>query len=81
MVCRPMGAYIIHGSSATRSDPLKAQQYNVETLLDLKALSRSFPAPVRRGVLARLRTGRLNLGYALVKSGRRLDAILAKRGV
>lgn len=77
VACQPMGAYIIHGSSATRSDPLKAQQYNVETLLDLKGLSRTFPSPVRRGVLARLRNGRLNLGYALVKSGRRLDAILA----
>jgi glycosyltransferase involved in cell wall biosynthesis len=77
VVCRPMAVYTIHGSSATRSDPLKAQQYNVQTLLDLKRLACTFPAPVQRGVMARLRTGRLNLGYALVKSGKRLDAINA----
>ena len=75
VVCRPMAAYLIHGASATRSDPLKAQQYNVQTLLDLKHLARGFSAPVQRGVMARLRNGRLNLGYALVKSGRRRDAI------
>lgn len=77
VVCRPLAAYIIHGSSATRSDPLQSQQYNVQTLLDLKKLAGTFPAPVQRGVMARLRTGRLNLGYALVKSGRRRDAINA----
>jgi GT2 family glycosyltransferase len=75
VICRPMGAYLIHGSSATRTDPLKAQEYNVQTLLDLKYLARGFSAPVQRGVMARLRNGRLNLGYALVKSGRRRDAI------
>ncbi|MCK5383800.1 MAG: glycosyltransferase family 2 protein [Gammaproteobacteria bacterium] len=75
VICRPMGAYLIHGDSATRTDPLKAQEYNVQTLLDLKNLARGFSAPVQRGVMARLRNGRLNLGYALVKSGRRRDAI------
>jgi len=75
VICRPMGAYLIHGASATRSDPLKAQEYNVQTLLDLKHLARGFPVPVQRGVMVRLRNGRLNLGYALVKSGRRRDAI------
>ena len=77
VVCRPMGVYLIHDSSATRSDPLKAQQYNVQTLLDLKRLASDFPEPVRHGVMARLRTGRLNLGYALVRAGRRRDAISA----
>jgi glycosyltransferase involved in cell wall biosynthesis len=77
VVCRPLAVYLIHGSSATRADPLKAQQYNVQTLLDLKRLAGGFPAPVERGVIARLRTGRLNLGYALIKSGRRRDAVSA----
>jgi len=75
VICRPLGAYLIHGASATRSDPLKAQEYNVQTLLDLKHLARGFSAPVQRGVMARLRNGRLNLGYALVKSGRKRDAL------
>ena len=63
VICRPMGAYLIHGASATRADPLKAQEYNVQTLLDLKSLARGFSAPVQRGVMARLRNGRLNLGW------------------
>jgi hypothetical protein len=75
VVCRPLGAYLIHNSSATRSDPLKAQEYNVQTLLDLKDHARNFSTPVHRGVMTRLRNGRLNLGYALVKSGRRRDAL------
>ncbi|MGB5339051.1 MAG: glycosyltransferase [Gammaproteobacteria bacterium] len=75
VICRPLGVYLIHGSSATRSDPLKSQQYNVQTLLDLKSLASGFPAPVQRGLMARIRNGRLNLGYAFVKSGRRRDAI------
>ncbi len=75
VVCQPMGVYMIHGASATRADPLQAQQYNVETLLDLKRLARGFPKPVRRGMMTRLRNGRLNLAYALVRAGRRREAI------
>lgn len=77
VICRPLAVYLIHESSATRSDPLKAQEYNLQTLLDLKNLAGGFPVPVERGFRARLRTGRLNLGYALVRSGRRLKAIAA----
>ena len=77
VVCRPLAVYMIHSASATRSDPLKSQAYNVETLLDLKTLAGSFPAPVKRGVMARLRNGRLDLGCALLKSGRRREAITA----
>jgi glycosyltransferase involved in cell wall biosynthesis len=75
VVCRPMGVYRIHAASATRADPLQAQRDNVHTLLDLKRLARGFPGPVRRGVLTRLRDGRLNLGYALVRAGRRREAL------
>ncbi len=75
VVCRPLGVYLIHVASATRANPLQAQRYNVQTLLDLKQFARGFPGPVRRGVLIRLRSGRLNLGYALVRAGRRREAI------
>jgi hypothetical protein len=44
-------------------------------LLDLQRLTRGFPEPVRRGVLARLRNARLNLAYALVRAGRRREAL------
>lgn len=75
VICRPLGVYLIHGSSATRSDPLKAQEYNVQALLDLKRLASDFPEPVKHGVMTRLRNGRLNLGYALVRAGRRREAL------
>ena len=75
VVCRPLGVYLIHDASATRTDPLQAQRYNVQTLLDLKRRASGFPGPVRRGVLTRLRNGRLNLAYALVGAGRRREAL------
>ena len=75
VVCRPLGVYLIHDASATRTDPLQSQRYNVQTLLDLKRRASGFPGPVRRGVLTRLRNGRLNLAYALVGAGRRREAL------
>ena len=75
VICHPLAVYLIHGASATRSDPLKAQQYSLQTLLDLKHQADNFPATVKRGLMARLRTGRLNLAYSLVKSGRKREAL------
>ena len=77
VICEPLGVYLIHQYSATRSDPTAAQRENVRTLLNLANLSNQFPNPVRRGVQRRLRTGRLNLAYALSKQGRRWEAIQA----
>ena len=77
VICEPLAVYLIHAASATRSDPLLAQQYNLQALLDLKHLSGNFPASVERGLMAKLRSGRLNLAYALVKVGRRRDALRA----
>lgn len=74
VVCRPMAAYVIHEGSATRRDPLRAQQDNVHTLEAMYRESAAYPEGVRRGVRARLRQGRLDLGYALVRSGRRWAA-------
>jgi hypothetical protein len=61
VVCEPMGVYLIHDASATRRDPLRAQQLTVQTLLALKDELAAAPAPVRRGYAARLRRARLNL--------------------
>jgi glycosyltransferase involved in cell wall biosynthesis len=77
VICQPLGVYLIHGNSATRRDTVMAQRENVRTLLDLKARARAFPVHVRRGVMQRLRNGRLNLGYALAKQGRRWEAAQA----
>lgn len=77
VVCQPMAAYVIHGASATRKDPLRAQYDNVRTLEAMRRESGQYPAVVREGVRTRLRQGRRNLGYALVKSGRRMAAARA----
>lgn len=75
VICEPMAAYVIHDASATRRDPLKAQFDNVRTLIDMDKAASGFPPPVRRGVRTRLQTGRRNLGYALARAGRRLEAV------
>lgn len=75
VVCEPMAVYLIHESSATRSDPLRAQRLTVEALLPLAEVLRQAPAPVRRGFLGCLRRGRLDLAYALLKRGQRWAAV------
>lgn len=77
VVCRPLAVYLIHGGSATRRDPVQAQRENVRTLRDLRRLAQAFPDPVRRGVMTRIRHGRLNLGYALCRQGTRGAALCA----
>lgn len=77
VVCQSMAVYWVHSSSATRSDPVQAQQYNVETLLDLNRIANTMPRPIRQGVRRRLRAGRLNLGYSLIRAGRRNEAVRA----
>jgi len=75
--CERLAVYLIHGNSATRRDPVQAQRENVRTLQDLLRLAPAFPAPVQRGVRSRVRTGRLNLGYALSRQGARTAAVRA----
>lgn len=77
VVCRPLAAYLIHEASATRKDPLRAQFDNVRTLVDIDQAAQSFPDGIRRGVRVRLGQGRLNLGYALSRAGRRGAAMKA----
>ncbi len=75
--CRPLAAYLIHDSSATRRDPLQAQRDNVKTLTALQSEARScgYPAPVIRGTTRRLASARLNLAYALRRKGEVFSAI------
>ena len=75
--CTKMGVYVVHGTSATRRDPVQSQHENVRTLQHLAGLAATFPDSVTRGVRRRLRQGRLNLAYALVKAGRRGAALKA----
>ncbi|MFZ1319299.1 MAG: glycosyltransferase [Candidatus Nitrotoga sp.] len=77
VICEPLAAYLIHAASATRADPVRAQFENVRTLLALGKLAGSLPPVVRRGYFTRLHQARLNLGYALIKSGRHFSAVRA----
>ncbi len=77
VICQSLGVYVIHGGSATRRDPVAAQRENVRTLIDLQRLAAKFPAPVRRGIAARIRHARYNLGCALNRSGNRAAAVSA----
>jgi glycosyltransferase involved in cell wall biosynthesis len=77
VICQSLGVYVIHGASATRKNPVAAQQENVRTLEDLAKLVDGFPAAVRQGVAARMDHARYNLGCALSKTGHRVEAIQA----
>lgn len=75
VVCEPMGAYIIHPHSATRTDPLRSQRVTVETLLPLRAELKDAPAVIRKGFRGRMRRARLNLAYALLRRRSRIRAL------
>jgi glycosyltransferase involved in cell wall biosynthesis len=77
VVCEPLAVYCIHAASATRADPVHAQFENVRTLIALGKLAENLPSAVRRGYVIRLRQARLNLGYALIKSGLHFSAVRA----
>lgn len=77
VICAPLGVYLIHGSSATRRNPIAAQQENVRTLSDLERLAQNFPLPVRRGVRQRMQSARYNLACALAKNAQRSAAVRA----
>lgn len=77
VVCEAMAVYRIHGGSATRADPVRAQFDNVHTLTALARQAGDLPPAVQRGFYARLRQARLNLAYALARNGRRSEAIRA----
>lgn len=77
VICEPLAVYLIHPASATRADPVRAQFENVRTLTALGKHAKSLPPAVRRGYTTRLRQARLNLGYALSKTGNHMGAVRA----
>lgn len=77
VACIPLGVYLIHGSSATRRNPLAAQEENVRTLTDLERMSQNFSAPVQRGIKQRMQNARYNLACALTKNAQRSAAVRA----
>lgn len=75
VICEPMGVYLIHQKSATRTDPLRAQRLTVEALLPLKTEFADAPRVIRQGYRGRMRRARLNLAYALLKKGESAGAV------
>ncbi len=77
VVCVPLGVYVIHSRSATRRNPLVAQQENVRTLTDLQRLAQDLPSPVRLGIKQRIQSARYNLACALTRNAQRAAAVRA----
>jgi len=77
VVCRPMAAYVIHQGGATRSDPLRAQQQTLQALLPLRSSLATAPSIIREGLDGCIRHARLDFAYALIKAGRKVEAVRA----
>ena len=77
VICQPMAAYYIHDSSATRADPVRAQQQTVESLVSLRREMQGMPDFVVDGLLGGIHHARMDLAYALLKQGRRWAAMRA----
>jgi glycosyltransferase involved in cell wall biosynthesis len=77
VICEPMGVYLIHPNSATRTDPLRSQRLTVDALRPLRAELGNAPTEIRRGYRGRLRRARLNLAYALLRQRKGIQAIVA----
>ncbi len=77
VVCRPMAAYVIHSHSATRSNPLRAQQETLRALLPLRNTLSSASPMVRKGLEGCIRHARLDLAYVLIKEGKHWQAVRA----
>lgn len=75
VVCQPMAVYLIHETSATRSDPLRAQLQTLQALSLLQPQLAKAPAIIRKGLLGALRHARLDLSYVLLHQGRKLEAL------
>lgn len=75
VVCTPMAAYRIHDGSATRSDPLRAQQQTLAALLSLVPQLRTATPCIRRGLRGAIGHARLDLAQCLLRHGRRREAV------
>lgn len=77
VVCEPLAAYVIHEASATRSDPLRAQQQTLEALRHLETELTSVGATLRQGLAEALRLARLDLASVLLRRRRWMAALRA----
>jgi hypothetical protein len=77
VILRALPVYLIHDTSATRSDLLRAQRQTLQALSLLQPQLVSAPAYIRKGMLGALRHARLDLAYVLLRQGRKLEALSA----
>ena len=77
VICRPLAAYVIYANSATRCNPLRAQQQTVEAFSSLLSESGDYPKPIRVGLRGALRHARLDHATVLLKQGSHLRALCA----
>lgn len=77
IVCEPTAAYRIHSESATRSDPLRAQQQTLAALQVLVPMLKESPIYIRKGLTGAIRHARMDLAYRLLKMNKRWPAVCA----
>ncbi|BBA32419.1 glycosyltransferase [Methylocaldum marinum] len=77
VICAPLAAYVIHEASATRSDPLRAQQQTLEALCNLRSELRVPNETLRQGLSDALRSARLDLASVLLRQRRSMAALKA----
>ncbi len=75
VVTQPMAAYAIYEQSATRSNPLRAQQQTLAALQSLRPQIVDSPKYIRTGLEEGIRHARLDLAYVLLRKNQRLGAI------
>lgn len=75
VICRPLAAYVIHDASATRSDPLRAQQQSVAALQSLKSELINAPQPIRLGWARALHGAKMDYAVALLRIGNKRSAM------
>jgi len=76
VVPKVLAKYFIYPSSALRKNPLMTMHMFAETIESLSALVPYFPNAVQKGYHEKCRLIRLSLGYALLREGRRLEAVV-----
>ena len=77
VVCEPTAAYLIHSNSATRSDPLRAQQQTLAALKTLVPQLKNAPGPIRKGLKGAIHRARMDLAYRLLKMNKPWLAVRA----
>lgn len=77
VITRPMAAYYLYPTSATRRDPVRAQQETVAALTLLRTELGAADSDIRAGLDDAISSARFDQAVALLRGGRRRDALRA----